>query len=225
MYRTSDDRVAMWATINEPWVIVDQGYVEGRHAPGRRDWAEAAAVSKNLLQAHAAAVDAYRAEGKHSIGLVVNLVPIHPATDTTPTGKRRSGWTPISTGSFSIRLLLGRESQRNGRDVGRRLASVDRGRAAAKSASRSISSASIITCDWWSATIRRPARRGPAAVPQAQLSAYRDGLGDLSQPGLRKPSQWVQRALRRFAAVHHGKWRRVRRSSAPKWRRRGHASG
>ncbi len=82
MYRTFDDRVRLWCTINEPWVIVDQGYVEGRHAPGRRDTAEAAAVSKNLLRAHAAAVEAYRAVGKHAIGLVVNLVPIHPASDS-----------------------------------------------------------------------------------------------------------------------------------------------
>jgi beta-glucosidase len=82
MYRTLSDRVQMWCTINEPWVIVDQGYVEGRHAPGRRDWAAAAAVSKNLLLAHAAAVEAYRAISNHAIGLVVNLVPIHPASNT-----------------------------------------------------------------------------------------------------------------------------------------------
>ena len=48
MYRTLGDRVPMWATINEPWVIVDQGYVEGQHAPGRRDWAEAAARVQEL---------------------------------------------------------------------------------------------------------------------------------------------------------------------------------
>jgi beta-glucosidase len=82
MYRSLDDRVPRWVTINEPWVIVKEGYVEGRHAPGRKDWAEAATVSKNLLLAHGAAVSAYRAVGKHSIGLVVNLVPIHPATDS-----------------------------------------------------------------------------------------------------------------------------------------------
>ena len=83
LYRALDDRVTLWATINEPWVVVNEGYVEGRHAPGRRDWSEAAAVAKNLLKAHAAAVVAYRAVGKHSIGLVVNLVPIEPATDSS----------------------------------------------------------------------------------------------------------------------------------------------
>jgi beta-glucosidase len=82
MFRDLDDRVPLWATINEPWVVVNEGYVEGRHAPGRRDWSEAAAVSKNLMKAHAAAVAAYRAGGKHSIGLVVNLVPIEAATDS-----------------------------------------------------------------------------------------------------------------------------------------------
>jgi beta-glucosidase len=80
MYSALGDRVRMWATINEPWVVMDQGYVEGRHAPGRRDLAEAADVSKNLLRAHAAAVKACRAEGDCQIGLVVNLVPIHAAS-------------------------------------------------------------------------------------------------------------------------------------------------
>ena len=34
MYRALGDRVRMWATINEPWVVMDHGYVEGEHAPG-----------------------------------------------------------------------------------------------------------------------------------------------------------------------------------------------
>jgi beta-glucosidase len=82
MFRTLGDRVPLWATINEPWVVVNEGYVTGNHAPGRRDLAEAAAVSKNLLRAHAAAVDAYRAQSNQQIGLVVNLVPIHAASDS-----------------------------------------------------------------------------------------------------------------------------------------------
>jgi beta-glucosidase len=82
MYRTLGDRVRLWTTFNEPWVIVDQGYVEGRHAPGRRSREEAATVSKNLLLAHAAAVEAYRSVAKHNIGIVLNLVPIFPASAT-----------------------------------------------------------------------------------------------------------------------------------------------
>jgi beta-glucosidase len=81
MSRALGDRVKMWATINEPWVVLDQGYVEGRHAPGKRDMAQAAAVSKNLLRAHGSAVAALRAEGARQVGLVVNLVPVHAASD------------------------------------------------------------------------------------------------------------------------------------------------
>jgi beta-glucosidase len=80
MIRTLGDRVNMWATLNEPWVVADQGYVQGVMAPGRRDWSEAAAVSRNLLRAHGAAVEMFRAEGDFRVGLVVNLLPIHPAS-------------------------------------------------------------------------------------------------------------------------------------------------
>lgn len=82
MYRALGDRVPFWATINEPWVIVDAAYVHGQHAPGRRDWSEAVAVARNLLRAHAAAVEAYRAGWDQAIGLVVNLVPIEPASES-----------------------------------------------------------------------------------------------------------------------------------------------
>jgi beta-glucosidase len=81
MFRSLGDRARLWATINEPWVVMDHGYVEGEHAPGLRDLPKALAVSKNLLRAHAAAVQAGRAEGDFQIGLVVNLVPIHAASD------------------------------------------------------------------------------------------------------------------------------------------------
>jgi beta-glucosidase len=82
MFRTLGDRVPQWVTLNEPWVVFDNGYVSGIHAPGRCDWVEAGAVSLNLLRAHGAAVAAFRAESKQQIGLVVNLVPIDPAMDS-----------------------------------------------------------------------------------------------------------------------------------------------
>jgi beta-glucosidase len=82
LFQSLGDRVRMWATINEPWVVMNHGYVEGEHAPGRRNLPEAVAVAKNLLRAHAAAVQAGRAAGDFQIGLVVNLVPVHPASDS-----------------------------------------------------------------------------------------------------------------------------------------------
>ncbi|HET9599470.1 MAG TPA: GH1 family beta-glucosidase [Anaeromyxobacteraceae bacterium] len=80
VFRRLDDRVRLWATLNEPWVVADGGYLHGVLAPGHRSPYEAPRASHNLLRAHAAAVAAYRAEGRHQIGLVVNLEPKHPAS-------------------------------------------------------------------------------------------------------------------------------------------------
>jgi beta-glucosidase len=81
MYRALGDRVGMWATINEPWVIVDAGYLHGVHAPGHHDVHEAPRASHNLLRAHGCAVQAFRAECSGSIGIVVNLEPMDAASD------------------------------------------------------------------------------------------------------------------------------------------------
>jgi beta-glucosidase len=81
--RALDDRVRLWITLNEPWVIVDGGYMRGALAPGHQNPAEAGLVAYHLLRAHAAAVDAYRASGRHQIGLAVNLEPQYPATTGT----------------------------------------------------------------------------------------------------------------------------------------------
>jgi beta-glucosidase len=79
--RALDDRVRLWTTINEPWVVMDGGYLHGKLAPGHRNRFEAPRVTHNLLRAHGAAVAAYRASGRHQIGLVVNLEPKYPASD------------------------------------------------------------------------------------------------------------------------------------------------
>jgi beta-glucosidase len=76
-----DDRVTMWTTLNEPWVVADGGYLHGLLAPGHANLFEAPIVAHNQLRAHGAAVQAYRALGKHQIGVVVNLEPKYPASD------------------------------------------------------------------------------------------------------------------------------------------------
>ncbi|MFN7941555.1 MAG: GH1 family beta-glucosidase [Thermoanaerobaculia bacterium] len=80
--RALDDRVAMWATLNEPWVVADGGYLHGTLAPGHANLFEAPRAAHHLLRAHAAGVAAYRAEGKGKIGVVINLEPKHAASDS-----------------------------------------------------------------------------------------------------------------------------------------------
>ncbi|NMQ18460.1 beta-glucosidase [Candidatus Competibacter phosphatis] len=82
LFRALDDRVRLWVTLNEPWVVVDGGYLHGVLAPGLRNPFAAPHAAHNLLRAHAAATQAYRAVGRHRIGLVVNLEPKYPATET-----------------------------------------------------------------------------------------------------------------------------------------------
>lgn len=81
VFRRLDDRVKLWATLNEPWVVTDGGYLHGTLAPGHRNRFEAPIATHHLLLAHGAAVQAYRATGKHEIGLVVNIEPKYAASE------------------------------------------------------------------------------------------------------------------------------------------------
>ncbi|HSX61827.1 MAG TPA: GH1 family beta-glucosidase [Tahibacter sp.] len=82
VYRRLDGRVKLWATLNEPWVVTDGGYLHGALAPGHKNRFEAPLASHHLMRAHGAAVQAYRAVGKHQVGLVVNIEPKYPASDS-----------------------------------------------------------------------------------------------------------------------------------------------
>ncbi len=81
-YRALDDRVKLWATLNEPWVVTDGGYLHGALAPGHRNLFETPIASHNLLRAHGHAVEAYRALGRNEIGIVVNLEPKVSASES-----------------------------------------------------------------------------------------------------------------------------------------------
>jgi beta-glucosidase len=113
LFRALGDRVPLWATLNEPWVVADGGYLHGALAPGHRSVLEAPRVSHNLLRAHGAAVQAYRTEGKRHIGLVVNIEPKHPAS-TTPEDlaatrradayMNRQYLEPVLSGAYPVEL-------------------------------------------------------------------------------------------------------------------------
>jgi beta-glucosidase len=61
--------------------VTHEGYLSGNHAPGHRSRYEPPIVARNLVRAHGAAVQAYRAEGHGQIGVVVNIEPKYAATD------------------------------------------------------------------------------------------------------------------------------------------------
>ncbi|MBL0179218.1 MAG: beta-glucosidase [Gemmatimonadetes bacterium] len=79
-FRHFGDRVASWATLNEPRIIADRGYFRGTGAPGHRNLAAVPRVVHHLLLAHGQAVRAARTEGVDEIGIVVNIEPREPAS-------------------------------------------------------------------------------------------------------------------------------------------------
>lgn len=83
MWDALGDRVEMWSTLNEPWVVTDGGYLSGLLAPGHSNLFEAPLVTHNLLRAHGMAVQRFRstrAAQNGKIGIVVNLEPKYPAS-------------------------------------------------------------------------------------------------------------------------------------------------
>ncbi|PMQ05747.1 Beta-glucosidase A [Dyella sp. AD56] len=82
MYKALDDRVKRWSTLNEPWVVTDGGYLHGKLAPGHRSKYEAPIATHNLMRASGAGIQAYRALGKHEIGVVFNIEPKYSASNS-----------------------------------------------------------------------------------------------------------------------------------------------
>ena len=78
------DRITDWVTLNEPLCSAWIGHLEGRMAPGLRDLRSAVRASHHLLLGHGLSVQALRgrATATPSVGIVVNLSPCEPATDS-----------------------------------------------------------------------------------------------------------------------------------------------
>jgi beta-glucosidase len=76
------DRVRYWLTLNEPWCVVNLGYVDGCHAPGIKDRTLGYHAGHNLLRAHAYAVTRYRAARYHhgAISFALNMSYCFPAS-------------------------------------------------------------------------------------------------------------------------------------------------
>lgn len=108
MVRALGDRVRRWTTLNEPWVTVDAGYLHGTHPPGHCSAAEVPRAAHNLLRAHGAAVRAFRSETEGEIGIVINLEPKYPASETTEDRDAATRADAYMNRQFLDPLLLGR---------------------------------------------------------------------------------------------------------------------
>ncbi|MGN9784195.1 GH1 family beta-glucosidase [Nonomuraea sp. ZG12] len=76
------DRVAMWITLNEPFVHMAFGHALGMHAPGQALMLDALPVAHHQLLGHGLAVGALRAAGAEQVLITNNCTPVWPASDS-----------------------------------------------------------------------------------------------------------------------------------------------
>ncbi|NXM75079.1 LPH hydrolase, partial [Serilophus lunatus] len=87
-FSTFGDRVKLWITFHEPWVISYAGYGTGEHPPGITDPGVASyKVAHTILKAHAKVWhlynDKYRSQQLGKVGLVLNSDWAEPRTPTS----------------------------------------------------------------------------------------------------------------------------------------------
>jgi beta-glucosidase len=70
------DRVARWATLNEPWCSAFLGYCAGYFAPGRTEPGASLEAAYHLILGHGQAIERLRAAGCQNLGIVVNVIPV-----------------------------------------------------------------------------------------------------------------------------------------------------
>ncbi|MEW2378453.1 GH1 family beta-glucosidase [Micromonospora sp. NPDC047812] len=111
VFRALGDRVPVWLTVNEPKTVVQNGYLEGHHAPGRQDPAAAYLVAHHLQLAHGLAVAAHRATGSGRIGPALNLHPCYPADDSPEAARAARLYDGYENRLYLDPILTGRYPQ------------------------------------------------------------------------------------------------------------------
>ena len=109
------DRVASYATLNEPWCSAYLGYGNGHHAPGYSDQKMSLAATHHLLLGHGLAMPRMRQNAPQAEhGIVLNLAQVYPETDSAEdkaAAERFDTWNnllyldPLFKGSYPQELV------------------------------------------------------------------------------------------------------------------------
>jgi beta-glucosidase len=105
VHRALGDSVALWITLNEPWVAAWIGYGAGIHAPGRTDDGLALAATHHLLLAHGLAREAMGSRAE--VGITLNLQPTRAASDASG-DVRAARLAELHTNALFLDPLFGR---------------------------------------------------------------------------------------------------------------------
>ncbi len=101
------DRIPMWITLNEPFIVTAFGYALGIHAPGKALMLDALATAHHQLLGHGLANSALRAAGATQVAITNNYSPAWPATDTAADQSATAAYDALHNRTFTDPVLLG----------------------------------------------------------------------------------------------------------------------
>jgi beta-glucosidase len=102
------DRVPLWITLNEPFVVTAFGYALGVHAPGRSLMLGALPTAHHQLLGHGLATEALRAAGARQVAIANNYSPAWPATSDPADVAATAAYDNLHNRLFTDPLLFGR---------------------------------------------------------------------------------------------------------------------
>ncbi len=101
------DRIDQWATLNEPMVVTLYGHALGIHAPGQALMYDALPAAHHQLLAHGRATQALRAAGVRRVGIVNNLAPTWPASQSDDDRAAAALYDDLVNWTFTDPVLRG----------------------------------------------------------------------------------------------------------------------
>jgi beta-glucosidase len=101
------DRVPLWITLNEPFVVTAFGYALGVHAPGRTLMLGALPTAHHQLLGHGLAVAALRAAGVREVTIANNYAPAWAASENPADVAATAAYDTLHNRLYTDPLLLG----------------------------------------------------------------------------------------------------------------------
>ena len=102
------DRIELWITLNEPFVVTAFGYALGIHAPGKALMLGALPTAHHQLLGHGLAMAALRAAGVRQVMITNNYSPAWPASNSPADVAAARACDTLQNRMFTDPVLLGR---------------------------------------------------------------------------------------------------------------------
>ncbi len=101
------DRIPLWITLNEPFVVMAYGYALGIHAPGKALMLGALPAAHHQLLGHGLASAALRSAGARQVAITNNYTPAWPASDSAADVAAAAAYDVLHNRLFTDPVLLG----------------------------------------------------------------------------------------------------------------------